>query len=156
MSEYTPSPRHGRAARVLATAVLGATLVAGTVLAAPTDADKALAALGRVATKDEVKAWDIDVRPDMTGLPPGKGTVDQGIDIWEEKCTSCHGIFGEVQRGLHTTGGRYDRRGHRSGQCRQPQGRLDLPAAHDADEGVRDHRALGLHQPGHALEHPRA
>ena len=51
--------------------------------------------IGRDATPKEVAAWDIDVRPDFKGLPPGKGTVAQGQDIWEERCASCHGFFGE-------------------------------------------------------------
>ena len=39
--------------------------------------------------------WDIDVRPDFKGLPKGEGSVAQGQDVWEAKCASCHGIFGE-------------------------------------------------------------
>jgi hypothetical protein len=35
------------------------------------------------------------VRPDFKGLPSGKGSVDQGIEVWEAKCASCHGSFGE-------------------------------------------------------------
>ncbi len=51
--------------------------------------------IGRNATPKEVAAWDIDVRPDFKGLPPGSGTVAKGQDIWESKCSHCHGIFGE-------------------------------------------------------------
>ncbi len=51
--------------------------------------------IGRAATPKEVAAWDIDVRPDFKGLPKGSGTVAQGMEIWETKCASCHGIFGE-------------------------------------------------------------
>ena len=51
--------------------------------------------IGRVATDKEVKAWDIDVRPDFKGLPPGSGSVAKGQDVWEAKCAHCHGIFGE-------------------------------------------------------------
>jgi len=51
--------------------------------------------LGRDATPKEVAAWDIDVRPDFKGLPAGSGTVEQGQEIWEAKCASCHGYFGE-------------------------------------------------------------
>jgi len=53
------------------------------------------AAIGRAPTAAEIKAWDIDVQPDFAGLPVGKGSVDQGIDVWEAKCASCHGVFGE-------------------------------------------------------------
>lgn len=52
--------------------------------------------IGRPATPAEVRAWDIDVRPDFKGLPKGSGTVARGQDIWESKCASCHGVFGEA------------------------------------------------------------
>jgi S-disulfanyl-L-cysteine oxidoreductase SoxD len=52
-------------------------------------------ALGRAATPKEIAAWDIDVRPDFKGLPKGAGSVAKGMDVWESKCASCHGIFGE-------------------------------------------------------------
>lgn len=52
--------------------------------------------VGRAATPAEVKAWDIDVRPDFVGLPPGSGSVKQGRIVWEAKCESCHGAFGEA------------------------------------------------------------
>lgn len=51
--------------------------------------------IGRSATQSEIKAWDIDVRPDYKGLPPGRGTVAQGQELWEAKCAGCHGVFGE-------------------------------------------------------------
>jgi len=51
--------------------------------------------VGRAATEAEVKAWDIDVRPDFKGLPPGSGSVARGMEVWESKCASCHGVFGE-------------------------------------------------------------
>ncbi len=51
--------------------------------------------IGRAATASEVAAWDIDVRPDFLGLPAGSGTVARGQDVWEAKCASCHGVFGE-------------------------------------------------------------
>ena len=51
--------------------------------------------IGRTATASEVKAWDIDVRPDFKGLPVGSGKVQDGQTLWENKCASCHGTFGE-------------------------------------------------------------
>ncbi len=51
--------------------------------------------IGRPATAAEIKAWDIDVRPDFKGLPKGAGTVAKGQVVWESKCASCHGVFGE-------------------------------------------------------------
>jgi len=49
---------------------------------------------GRKATTDEIKAWDIDVMPDGTGLPEGEGSVEEGDEIYEVKCASCHFDFG--------------------------------------------------------------
>ena len=51
--------------------------------------------LGRVATSEEIAGWDVDVRPDGTGLPPGSGSVEQGEAIYLERCAACHGEFGE-------------------------------------------------------------
>ena len=51
--------------------------------------------VGRAATPKELAAWDIDVRPDFKGLPKGSGSVAKGMEVWESKCSSCHGIFGE-------------------------------------------------------------
>ena len=51
--------------------------------------------IGRPATAAEVKAWDIDVRADFKGLPKGSGSVAKGQEVWEAKCASCHGVFGE-------------------------------------------------------------
>ena len=73
---------------------LAAALLAASV-ALPALAQDKFPGIGRAATPKEVAAWDIDVRPDFKGLPPGKGTVAQGQDIWEERCASCHGFFGE-------------------------------------------------------------
>jgi S-disulfanyl-L-cysteine oxidoreductase SoxD len=52
--------------------------------------------VGRSATLQEIQVWNIDVRPDFTGLPKGKGTVLRGQQVWDAKCASCHGTFGEL------------------------------------------------------------
>ena len=51
--------------------------------------------IGRTATPQEIKVWDIDVRPDFKGLPKGQGSVKKGEEIWDAQCQSCHGHFGE-------------------------------------------------------------
>lgn len=38
--------------------------------------------------------WDIDVRPDGEGLPPGRGSVADGRRIYEARCAACHGLSG--------------------------------------------------------------
>ena len=72
---------------------MAALLLAACVL--PAGAQDKFPGVGRAATPAELKAWDIDVRPDFKGLPAGSGSVDQGQEIWESKCASCHGVFGE-------------------------------------------------------------
>jgi mono/diheme cytochrome c family protein len=49
---------------------------------------------GRAATAAEIAAWDIDVRPDGVGLPPGSGVPSQGAVIYARKCAACHGATG--------------------------------------------------------------
>jgi cytochrome c len=51
--------------------------------------------LGRAALPEEIKAWDTDVRADGKGLPPGKGTVKQGDELFQAQCAACHGEFGQ-------------------------------------------------------------
>jgi mono/diheme cytochrome c family protein len=50
--------------------------------------------VGRPPTADALKAIDIDVSPDGTGLPPGSGTADSGKAVFESRCQSCHGATG--------------------------------------------------------------
>ena len=50
--------------------------------------------LGRSATEEEVRAWNIDVPPSGEGLPPGSGTVKQGAQVYRAKCARCHGATG--------------------------------------------------------------
>ena len=61
----------------------------------PATAGTSFPGIGRPATSAEIAAWDIDVRPDFNGLPPGSGSVRQGQKVWDAKCASCHGTFGE-------------------------------------------------------------
>jgi S-disulfanyl-L-cysteine oxidoreductase SoxD len=51
--------------------------------------------IGREATSQEIAGWDIAIRPDGRGLPPGKGTVREGEALYLERCAACHGEFGE-------------------------------------------------------------
>jgi cytochrome c551/c552 len=72
-----------------------AALALALLLAPAVQAAAPLTHLGRAATTREVAAWDIDVRPDFKGLPKGSGSVSAGMKVWEGKCASCHGTFGE-------------------------------------------------------------
>jgi S-disulfanyl-L-cysteine oxidoreductase SoxD len=71
------------------------TLTALLTLPSLTQAQNKFDGVGRQATANEVKAWDIDVRPDFKGLPKGQGSVAQGEKLWEAQCASCHGSFAE-------------------------------------------------------------
>ncbi len=51
--------------------------------------------LGTPATPEEIKGWDIDVRPDGHGFPAGSGTAAKGEEIFQAQCATCHGEFGE-------------------------------------------------------------
>ncbi|MBM3536573.1 MAG: cytochrome C [Alphaproteobacteria bacterium] len=78
-----------RLVRIAAVAVLGS------ALAVAAYASDKFPGIGRPATPAEIAAWDIDVRPDFSGLPRGSGSVERGLEIWEGRCASCHGTFGE-------------------------------------------------------------
>src|ERR1044071_1604825 len=70
-------------------AVLVLFTFAGTAFAAERKLD-----IGRVATPQEIAGWDIDVRPDGQGLPPGRGSVKDGEAVYMSRCAACHGEFG--------------------------------------------------------------
>lgn len=53
------------------------------------------AEFGRPASPEEIRLWDIDVRPDGKGLPEGRGSVVRGGQVFEESCASCHGERGQ-------------------------------------------------------------
>ncbi|PHS55644.1 MAG: MFS transporter [Sulfurimonas sp.] len=60
---------------------------------------------GRVPTANELKAWDTDIMPDGTGLPDGQGSVEEGDELYETQCASCHGEFGSGGKGYPTLSG---------------------------------------------------
>ena len=47
--------------------------------------------LGKPINEADIAAWNIDVLPDGTGLPPGSGTATQGAAVYSQKCAMCHG-----------------------------------------------------------------
>jgi S-disulfanyl-L-cysteine oxidoreductase SoxD len=51
--------------------------------------------IGRPANPGEIADWNIDIRPDGTGLPPGSGGVAQGEQVFQQSCAACHGAHGE-------------------------------------------------------------
>ena len=67
--------------------------------------DRPWSKFGRPPTEAEIAAWDIDVRPDGTGLPKGKGSVMEGQDLYDAQCAECHGTFGDSNLNLQLAGG---------------------------------------------------
>jgi len=51
--------------------------------------------IGRPATLQEIREWDMDVMGDGAGLPPGSGTVAEGARVYAAQCATCHGPEGE-------------------------------------------------------------
>lgn len=51
--------------------------------------------VGRKPTGEEIKAWDIAIGTDGKGLPPGRGTVAAGKEVYTKRCVECHGADGK-------------------------------------------------------------
>jgi len=49
---------------------------------------------GADASAARVAMWDIDVKPDGEGLPPGSGSVADGERVYMTLCIACHGATG--------------------------------------------------------------
>ena len=48
--------------------------------------------VGRTPSAEEIRAWDISIGPTGDELPPGKGTVREGAQLYRSKgCAGCHG-----------------------------------------------------------------
>ncbi|KEO61615.1 c-type cytochrome [Thioclava indica] len=73
-------------------------LTLAALLAAPLLATPAMAEtynLGRAALPAEMKAWTVEVFPDGKNLPEGSGSVEDGENLFADKCAACHGDFAE-------------------------------------------------------------
>jgi len=79
-----------------------ASLIAGAAVAAePARTPK----LGHPASSAEIEAWDISIGPDGAGLPPGRGSVEQGRELFAQVCQTCHNEAGKGQPSDRLTGG---------------------------------------------------
>jgi cytochrome c len=72
---------------LLAAAVLTATSL-------PADAQRRFG-FGTPATGAEIRGWDIDVSPDGSGLPEGRGSAREGAAVFADHCAACHGERGQ-------------------------------------------------------------
>ena len=50
--------------------------------------------VGRTPSAEEIRAWDISIDPEGKGLPPGRGTAQEGAAIYARRCAVCHGPTG--------------------------------------------------------------
>ena len=91
---------------------------------------------GRPATANEIKAWDIDIMPDGTGLPEGEGSVELGDETYEAKCASCHFDFGAGGAGYPAL---------QQGNAYEMQKTLKLQRLHPDDDGPK--RNFGSYWP---------
>src|SRR5438552_8563044 len=71
--------------------LLSAILAAG----AAVSAQSPTFGVGRTPTAEEIRAWDISIRPDGQELPAGHGTAKDGAPLYVSKgCAGCHGRSG--------------------------------------------------------------
>lgn len=61
--------------------------------------------LGAIASPEQIRGWDIDVRADGQGSPPGSGSVAQGRVLYAAQCAACHGANGEKGPAPRLVGG---------------------------------------------------
>lgn len=66
----------------------------------------AAAEIGHPVTEQEIAGWNIDVSPGNGGLPPGRGTVAEGRQFYQEGCAACHGAAGDDGPAPKLKGGR--------------------------------------------------
>lgn len=80
-------------------------VLAAIAAAMPGQASAAGFGIGRPATAAEIAGWDIDARADGQGLPPGRGSVRDGREVYAEVCAACHGQNGEGKPADQLVGG---------------------------------------------------
>ena len=51
--------------------------------------------VGRTPSPEEIRAMDISILPDGTGLHEGQGTAVEGREVYARRCARCHGPKGE-------------------------------------------------------------
>jgi mono/diheme cytochrome c family protein len=89
MDGYAASRR-----KAVITGVATLTLVLGLASFGASTEEQQGYGLGRAATEEEIRAWNIDVAPNGEGLPPGRGTVKHGAEVYGARCATCHGPTG--------------------------------------------------------------
>jgi cytochrome c len=64
------------------------------IIVVATSAVAQAAQFGQPIAPADIAPWDISVEPDGTGLPPGRGTAEQGEIVYAANCQACHGEKG--------------------------------------------------------------
>src|ERR1700752_3770036 len=76
---------------LLTTVVLTTVVLVGS----PAFAQSPTYGVGRTPTAEEIRRMDISIGPTGEELPPGRGTVKEGAQVYELKgCGACHGVTG--------------------------------------------------------------
>lgn len=74
--------------------VVAGSLLLGLVVG-PAIAQSPTYGVGRTPTAEELRRMDISISPTGEELPPGRGTVKEGAQLYAQKaCISCHGAAG--------------------------------------------------------------
>src|SRR3984957_9121444 len=81
------------------------TIAAGLVLALGAAALAESPRLGKPINPKDFAAWDINILPDGSNLPPGRGKAADGAKIFGEQCALCHGDKGQGGRAARLIGG---------------------------------------------------
>jgi S-disulfanyl-L-cysteine oxidoreductase SoxD len=61
--------------------------------------------LGKPITPADLAPWNITILPDGTGLPPGGAKPADGVKLFVENCSACHGDHGSGGIGGQLIGG---------------------------------------------------
>jgi mono/diheme cytochrome c family protein len=80
-------------------------IAAGLVLAFGAAALAESPQLGKPISPKDFAAWDLNILPDGSNLPPGTGKAADGAKIFAEQCALCHGDNGKGGRAARLIGG---------------------------------------------------
>jgi S-disulfanyl-L-cysteine oxidoreductase SoxD len=80
-------------------------IAAGLVLAFGAAALAESPKLGKPISPKDFAAWDLNILPDGSNLPPGNGKAADGAKIFAEQCALCHGDGGKGGRAARVIGG---------------------------------------------------
>lgn len=80
-------------------------LLSAAIVLASTAAALADYGIGTPATPEEIAGWNISIGRDGDNLPAGSGDTVAGAEVFEQRCSACHGETGEGGIGDRLVGG---------------------------------------------------